>query len=150
MMLLAVVAVALCAACGSDEKDEPAVVPDGTYSSVYNDKNALHYAFDLDMEHKQCTITVYNVQFTSGGQQSPKMTIRIPNAKIASTSRTGELVIEDTDIEPEMLRGTDFAPMPGEQYKVTDLHATLNVGEKTFAITFKCHDGEFTDSGKLQ
>ncbi|MBQ7691435.1 MAG: hypothetical protein IJT30_09665 [Muribaculaceae bacterium] len=151
MLLLSLVAMTMyLSCCGSDEKDEPEVVPEGTYASVYTSENDTHYEYTLDMEHQLCTITVHNVVFTIGERQSPAMTIRIPNAAIVSTSHTGAVTIEDTNIAPEMLRGSDFVPMPDVQYIVTDLRATLNAVEKTFAITFKCHGGEFSDTGKLQ
>ncbi|MBR6284324.1 MAG: hypothetical protein IKR25_08550 [Muribaculaceae bacterium] len=148
MMMLALTAMLLgLNACGDDKKDEPVEVKAGTYTSVYDNEGAKHYNFDVNTVDKTCTITVYNVQFKIGEQLSPMMTIRIPNARY-TTNQNG-IIINDTDIDPEMFRGTRFVPMGDDAYVVTDLKSELNTREGTFTIYFKCHGGDFSDSGKF-
>ncbi|MBP3737466.1 MAG: dockerin type I repeat-containing protein [Muribaculaceae bacterium] len=122
-------------------------VKDGLISSEYANENDTHFEFKLDEAMGTGSITVYNVVFTIGDRQSPAMTIRIPDAKF---TRTGNVItFDDTDIAPEMLRGSGFIPMGDPQYNVTDLKCVLNLEAKTFTITFKCHGGQYDQNGTI-
>ena len=148
MMMMATVALMMnLAACG-DDKDEPQVqVKNGIIASVFTNENDTHYEFKLDEETNTGDITAFNVVFTIGETQSPAMTIRIPKAKF--TRKNNTITFDDTDIAPDMLRGTSWVPMPGEQYKVTNLKSVLNLETKTFNIAFNCHGGSFSDNGSI-
>ncbi|MBO4871427.1 MAG: dockerin type I repeat-containing protein [Muribaculaceae bacterium] len=122
-------------------------VKDGIISSVYANENDIHFEFNLNEVANIGTITVYNVIFTIGDRQSPAMTIRIPDAKFTRNGNT--ITFNDTDIAPEMKRGSGFVPMGDPLYNVTDLISVLNLVDKTFSISFKCHGGEFSDNGSI-
>ena len=119
------------AACGND--DEPQTTRD--------------YDFYLDLTNNIGTIDIYDVVFTIGDRESPAMTIRIPDAKF---TKDGNIItFNDTNIAPMMIRGENFIPMGDPTYNVTDLKCEVNVKKETFTISFNCHGGTFTDSGKI-
>ena len=149
MLTMAIVAMMMTLTACGDDKDEPKVVQpkDGVITSVYAQETDTHFEYELNDEEKTGTITVYNVVFTIGDRQSPAMTIRIPNAKF--TRKGNVITFDDTDIAPEMLRGTSFVPMGDALYNVTDLKSVLNLDTKIFDIAFKCHGGDFSDNGTI-
>ena len=136
-------------ACGDDEpKDKPTIdVQNGVIYSYHQSVTDTYYQFSIDEETGKGTIDVFNVVFRIGEQTSPAMTIRIPDAKF--TRKADVITFDDTDIAPMMLRGSQYIPMGDPAYNVTDLKSTIDLKARTFSISFDCHGGSFSDTGKI-
>ena len=149
MLMMALCAMAMgLAACGDDDEPQVINVKDGVIESVEAQVTDTHYEFELNEATGTGNITVHNIVFTIGDRQSPALTIRIPNAKFTRTRNI--ITFNDTDIAPEMLRGTNFVPMGDPLYNVTDLNSVIDLDKKTFSISFKCHGGDFSHNGNIK
>ena len=150
MLLLATVAVMMgLTACGDDEPNDKQTidVQKGVIYSVHQSETELYYNFSIDEETGKGSIDVFNVVFRIGEQTSPAMTIRIPDAKF---TRKGDVItFDDTDIAPMMYRGSGFVPMGDPAYNVTNLKSVIDLKARSFTISFNCHGGSFSDSGKI-
>ena len=150
LLLLATMALIMSlTACGDDEPNDKQTieVQDGVIYSHYESVTDTHYVFDIDETSGKGTIDVFNVVFRIGEQTSPAMTIRIPDAKF---TRKGDVItFDDTDIAPMMYRGSQYIPMGDPAYNVTDLKSTIDLKARSFTISFNCHGGSFSDSGKI-
>lgn len=132
--------------CG-DEKDEPVIPKAQTLESVHQDATETYFKFDIDMNKDSSSIYLYNVVFTIGEAQSPAMNIRI-DAPVTVDKKGKVFTYSGTNITPFLLRGNTPVPMPN--MPVTDLTCTVNTGDKTYSMAFDCHDGHYSNSGKLK
>lgn len=149
MLLMATIAMAVSfTACSDDDEPQIIDVKDGVIVSTTEQSTDTRFEYTLNEDAGTGTIVVYNVVFTIGERQSPAMTIRIPNAKFTRTRNI--ITFNDTDIAPDMLRGSTFVPMGDPAYNVTDLNSVLNLDDKTFNISFICHGGDYSKSGNIE
>ncbi len=148
--MLAVMAIFFAfTSCGNDE---PVVNnPTLDYTSWYSNHDASteHYlTFDLEKNDKGLgTVRLYKVQFKIGERMSPKLNIRID----APMSRKGNVyTLKGTDITPYLMMGeSGKTDVPASQFIVTDFVATIDVEHVTYNISFKCHGGEYKNSGTI-
>ena len=117
--------------------------------SVYENESDTHYKFDIDMGKDSSTIIMYNVVFRIGEATSPAMTLRVA-APLTVDSNGKTFTYTGTGIVADMLRGTTWMPMPGEDYLVHNLTCEVNTETKHYSISFDCHGGHFDDSGQIE
>jgi len=140
--------VALCigfVACGNDDEPDDKAYS-GKIESVYTDASQPHYTFDIDLNADSSGVYLYQVVFTIGERTSPAMNLLI---KAPTTGdATGKIfTMKGTNIIPFMVMGNTEVPYPN--FPVTDLNITVNMTAKTFDMFFRCHGGEYSDSGML-
>ena len=148
MLFIATMLGLVFTACG-DDKDEPEAPKAQNLQSTHESENDTYFVFDIDLDKDSSTIYMYNIVFHIGEATSPAMTLRV-DAPVTVDKSGKVYTYSGTGILAYMLRGTSWAPMPGDAYLVNNLTCNVNPEAKTYAITFDCHGGHFEESGKLQ
>lgn len=136
------------AACGDDNDEPKYVEPSNPYTikTLQPADTDQRLEFYFNPNTGNCEITIYNVVFTIDDRQSPKLTVCI---ETPYTVDDGHYVIDHPEtIIPSMIMGS--TKVPADQFPVTKLKADLNRSTKDYMIYFECHDGVYSNSGKLQ
>ena len=130
-----------------DEKDEPISPKSQKLESVYENETDTHFLFDIDLDKDSSSIYFYNVVFTIGEVDSPPLNIRI-DAPVTVDKSGKVFTYAGTDIIPFLLRGN--TPVPAPSFLVTNLACTVDTNVKSYSMSFDCHGGHYSKSGKLK
>lgn len=143
LLFLATMLSMVLVSCDDDEK--PDLPKDQTIESVYENENDTYFVFDIDTDKDSCSIYMYNIKFSEQMPVTINVRIDAPYTYLLKT-----FTIVGNDITPYMMRGTTWTPMPGDEYRVTNLFCLVNLDAKIYSISFDCHGGHFEDNGVLK
>lgn len=144
LFIATMVSIGMALASCDDDK-EPEIPTGQTIESVTESENDARLVFEFNNDKDSCSIYLYNIKFSEEMPVTINVRIDAPYTYVLKT-----YTILGNNISPYMQRGGTWAPMTGEEYRVTNLVSLVNLDAKVYSISFDCHGGHYEKTGKLK